>query len=55
MLAGKDFASELLCGKNRVAWIATDLASAVADATDNTNELGVRVTRELLNLVDDPK
>jgi len=51
----KDCASELFCGKRRVAGIIRNLATAVSDTTDNTNELGMRVTRKLLKLVDDAK
>jgi hypothetical protein len=53
--ARKDFASELFCGKSRVAWITSNLTTAVADPTDNPNELGMRVTSKLLPLVDDAK
>jgi hypothetical protein len=53
ILALKDFPSELFCGKTGAAWITSDLAAAVADATDDANELGVRITSKLLNLMDD--
>jgi len=55
VLACKDVTAELLCGQSRVAWITRHLATAVADTTDNPNELGMRVSRKLLHLVEDTK
>src|SRR5215813_10060892 len=51
----KDLASELLRGKYRLALVAINFASAVPDATHNTNKLGMGIIGILLNLIDDPK